>query len=92
MVAVRQIRPGAEQTVATSRAARRYDTLAEGRPGSHVPVSEGRADRTQQDSIATDNPKRDAKLSSATGTTQEREHETLAEGHPATHPIATSRG
>jgi uncharacterized protein (DUF2267 family) len=91
-VAAFVVRPVADETVTTSRAARRYDTLAEGRPGSHAPVSEGRADRTQQDSIATDNPKSDAKLSSATGTTQEREHETLAEGHPATHPIATSRG
>jgi len=80
--------PGA---IGTSRAARRYDTLAEGRPGSHAPVSAARADRRQQASVAADNPHGEIKLSSAAGTTQEREHEDLADGHPATHPIATSR-
>ena len=90
-VAAFTVRPVPESTVTTSRAARRYDTLSEGRPGSHAPVGEARADRTQQASVAADNPHGDAKLSSARGSTQEREHETLAEGHPATHPIATSR-
>ena len=66
-------------------------TLAEGRPGSHAPVSEERADRTQQASITAANPHGDVKLSSAVGSTQEREHETLAEGHPATRPLATGR-
>jgi hypothetical protein len=32
---------------------------------------------------ANDNPHGDTKLSSSRGTTQEREHETLAEGHPS---------
>jgi uncharacterized protein (DUF2267 family) len=86
------VRPVAGQPVTASRAARRYETLAEGRPGSHAPVSDARVDRTQSDSVASDNPKADAKLSSAVGSTQERDHETLAEGHPETHPIATSRG
>jgi hypothetical protein len=85
------VRPAPGPTVPVSRAARRSDTLAEGRPGSHAPVSEARADRRQQASVAADNPHGDAKLSSTTGTTQEREHETLADGPTPTHPIATSR-
>ena len=91
-VAVFMVRPMPGPAVITSRAARRTDTLAEGSPGSHAPVSSARAERTQQASVAADNPHGDAKLSSATGSTQEREHETLAEGHPDTHPLATSRG
>ncbi len=64
------VRPLPGSTVATSRAARRYETLAEGRPGSHTPVSEARVDRRQQQaSVAADNPHGDAKLSSAPGTT-----------------------
>ncbi|MBS1122989.1 MAG: hypothetical protein H6Q90_5217 [Deltaproteobacteria bacterium] len=91
-VAAFAVRPVPGLSLTASRAARRHDTLAEGRPGSHAPVSSARAERTQQASVAADNPHGDAKLSSSPGSTQEREHETLAEGHPATHPIATSRG
>ena len=55
-------------------------TLSEGRPGSRKPVSEARPANHQQHSVADDNPHDDTKVSSATGMTQEREHETLAEG------------
>jgi len=60
----------------------RAGTLAEGRPGSRrQPLSEGRADRAHQESIArTPNPHGETKLSSTTGTTQERNEETLASG------------
>ncbi|MBZ4417379.1 DUF2267 domain-containing protein [Myxococcus sp. RHSTA-1-4] len=66
-------------------------TLAEGRPGSRHPLSESRPERTHTHSVArSDNPHGDTKLSSASGLTQEREHETLATGHPRTGP--TRRG
>lgn len=62
---------------------RARSNLAEGRPGSRHPLSESRADRAQADSVArSDDPHGDTKLSSARGLTQEREHETLAEGRP----------
>lgn len=59
----------------------RDDTLATGRPGSRHPIAEAQPDRTQTSSIAADNPHDETKLSSSPGTTQERRHETLAEGH-----------
>jgi hypothetical protein len=41
---------------------------------------------------ANDNPHGETKLSSSRGTTQEREHETLAEGHPgAKHPLSDAQ-
>ncbi|MCI0570308.1 MAG: DUF2267 domain-containing protein [Myxococcaceae bacterium] len=59
----------------------RHHTLAEGRPGSRHPLSEARPERAQTHSVVrADNPHGDTKLSSATGLTQEREHETLANG------------
>jgi uncharacterized protein (DUF2267 family) len=55
--------------------------LAEGRSGSAHPLSEGRADTSQSDSVArSGTPKVDTKISSARGLTQEREHESLADG------------
>jgi hypothetical protein len=46
-------------------------------------MSEATADRAHADSVArSDAPHEDTKLSSARGTTQERLHETLAEGRP----------
>lgn len=60
----------------------RDDTLATGRPGSRRPIAEARLDRTQTSSVAAGNPHDATKLSSTTGTTQERRHETLAEGQP----------
>jgi len=66
-------------------------TLASGRPGSGRPLSEAAPGSTHplhsarpaaahQESVQSSNPHGDTKLSSAHGTTQEREHETLAEG------------
>ncbi|MFP2930696.1 DUF2267 domain-containing protein [Pyxidicoccus sp. 3LG] len=61
----------------------RRHTLAEGQPGSQHPVSSARADRAHTHSVArSDDPHADTRLSSASGLTQEREHETLATGHP----------
>jgi uncharacterized protein (DUF2267 family) len=58
-------------------------TLAAGRPGSRHPLSEARAERAQAQSVVlSDDPHADTKLSSARGLTQEREHETLADGKP----------
>lgn len=58
-------------------------TLSGGRPGSGRPLSEGTADRAQSHSVARDETADgDRKLSSARGLTQEREHESLAEGRP----------
>lgn len=77
------------------------DTLAEGRPGSHHPLSEasGRAAPhgaprgPQRGSIADDNPHAATKLSSAPGSVQDRRRETLAEGHPgARAPLSGGRG
>jgi hypothetical protein len=60
-----------------------HSTLAEGRPGGRHPVSEARPERAHTHSVArSDNPHGDTKLSSASGLTQEREHSTLATGHP----------
>lgn len=68
------------------------DTLAGGRPGSHHPISDAHGPGAQSESIAADNPHAATKLSSATGVTQERRHETLAEGHPGPpSPISRSR-
>jgi uncharacterized protein (DUF2267 family) len=61
---------------------RRRDTLAEGLPGSHRPLSEATARGAQRGSIAEANPHADTKLSSAAGTRQERRRDTLAEGRP----------
>lgn len=56
-------------------------TLATGRPGSEHPVSEARPERAHRESVArSDDPHADTKLSTSRGPTQERRHETLAEG------------
>jgi uncharacterized protein (DUF2267 family) len=58
-------------------------TLSEGRPTSRHPLSEAAPSDAQSESVARrDNPHADTKLSSSTGTTQERERETLAEFGP----------
>jgi uncharacterized protein (DUF2267 family) len=58
-------------------------TLSEGHPGSRHPVSVSRLDRAQTHSVArSDDPHGDTKLSSSHGLTQERQHDTLAEGQP----------
>ncbi|HVW28061.1 MAG TPA: DUF2267 domain-containing protein [Polyangiaceae bacterium] len=68
------------------------NTLAGGRPGSRSPLATARPDRTQSQSVAaTDEPHRDTKISSSSGTTQERERETLASGRPGSkRPLAGS--
>ncbi|MDI1475187.1 DUF2267 domain-containing protein [Polyangium sp. y55x31] len=59
------------------------NTLATGRPGSRKPLSEARPERAHADSVVrAENPHEETKLSSSRGLTQEREHETLAEGEP----------
>jgi uncharacterized protein (DUF2267 family) len=59
------------------------NTLATGRPGSHTPLATGQPGRPQSGSVAaSEDPHGDTKLSSSQGMTQEREHETLATGHP----------
>ncbi|MBK9265914.1 MAG: DUF2267 domain-containing protein [Polyangiaceae bacterium] len=65
-------------------------TLATGRPGSRHPLSEATPERAHTHSVVrSDNPHGDTKLSSTEGLTQEREHETLAEGRPGpARPIA----
>ncbi|HEU4729833.1 MAG TPA: hypothetical protein VFT22_18180, partial [Kofleriaceae bacterium] len=68
------------------------ETLAGGRPGSHHPVSEAHGPGAHTDSIAADNPHSATKLSSSSGTTQERHHETIAEGQPGYKtPISGTR-
>jgi uncharacterized protein (DUF2267 family) len=79
--------PGTSHRLAVGRRA----TLATGRPGSGRPVSATRAERAQAGSIAADNPHGDRKLSSAPGTTQVRDHDTLADAGPA-RPLSRTRG
>ena len=68
---------------------RRAPSMASGRPGSEHPISEAHADLAQPGSVADPNPHASSKLSSSAGTTQERLHETLAEGEAGTDlPIA----
>lgn len=56
-------------------------TLSEGRPNSGKPLSEAALPDGQQHSLARNgNPHADTKLSTAAGTTQEREDETLSRG------------
>ncbi len=67
----------------------RSRSIASGRAGSEHPISESTPDLVQHDSIAASNPHGSSKLSSALGTTQERLHDTLAEGEAgAERPIA----
>jgi uncharacterized protein (DUF2267 family) len=56
-------------------------TLATGRPGSRYPMSEYHP-IGQAGSVAEVNPHGGTKLSSSPGMTQERRHETIAEGEP----------
>lgn len=61
---------------------RRDATLATGRPGSRHPISESRPAGGQTGSVAEANPHGGVKLSSSPGMTQERRHETVADGQP----------
>jgi len=57
--------------------------LSNARPGSEHPISEAHPPGAQSQSVAaTRDPHADTRLSSAHGTTQEREHEDLASGQP----------
>jgi uncharacterized protein (DUF2267 family) len=68
-------------------------TLAGGRPGSQHPLSQAEPHSAQADSVArAQNPHADTKLSSSRGTTQEREHEDLAEGGPgSSRPLGSAK-
>jgi uncharacterized protein (DUF2267 family) len=67
------------------------ETLAAGRPGSRHPVSEARPPRPQPDAVTADNPHAATKLSSTSGSAQERRRDTLAQGRPGSaHPISRS--
>jgi hypothetical protein len=58
-------------------------TLSSGRAGSEHPLAESRPERAHRHSIAREEGAHpDTKLSSARGTTQERLHETIADGEP----------
>lgn len=71
---------------------RRNATLATGRPGARHPISESHPIDHQTGSVAEANPHGGAKLSSSPGTTQERRHETFAEGQPGhDHSLAGVR-
>jgi uncharacterized protein (DUF2267 family) len=70
-----------------------HHAISGARPGSLHPVSEAKPERAHRASVArADNPHADSKLSSATGTTQERQRRTLASGEPGGHtpPVARS--
>lgn len=54
--------------------------LSEAAPGSDKPISAAPAARRQQNSVAEANPHADTKVSSGCGLTQQREHESLADG------------
>lgn len=54
--------------------------LSEAVPGSEHPISEAAPHTSHTHSVREADPHQDSKISSASGLTQEREHETLAEG------------
>ncbi|HUJ58360.1 MAG TPA: hypothetical protein VLX92_07705 [Kofleriaceae bacterium] len=60
-------------------------TLASGKPGSYHAIGDQAADRSQSESVAAGNPHGATKLSSSSGTTQERRHDTLSEAHGEAH-------
>jgi uncharacterized protein (DUF2267 family) len=76
---------GAAPTVHNPEVPRHAQTLAEGKPGSRHPLSEAAPQRAQEGSVVrSNNPHGDTKLSSSSGTTQERLAETLARARPKT--------
>ena len=82
--------PGAPAAPHRGGAGRRA-TFATGRPGSTRPLGGTQPEAAQSGSIAAANPHADRKLSSAPGTTQVRDRDTLAEGGPA-RPLSRTRG
>lgn len=84
--------PGAPEAPRRAAPGAHRETLAAGRPGSRHPASEARPDRTHPESVAAANPHAATKLSSTTGSTQERLGETFAGGHlDSAQTIAGSR-
>lgn len=82
----------AQDLAARTAEPRRNATLAGGRPGSRHPISESRPLPAQTGSVAEPNPHGAAKLSSSPGMTQERRHETFADGQPDLgRPLAGNR-
>lgn len=73
--------PPSREASPDERLAGASDTLAGGKPGSHHPIADTAAARAHDQSIASTNPHGATKLSSSPGTTQEREHDTLADAH-----------
>ncbi|HEU0031722.1 MAG TPA: hypothetical protein VFQ53_13885 [Kofleriaceae bacterium] len=80
-----------EPAPALDRAAARAQTLATARPGSRHPISETPPPPAQTGSVADPNPHDATKLSSTSGTTQERRHESLADADPFRRGISRSR-
>lgn len=66
----------------------RPGSLAGGRPGSSHPISTSTRSAAHTDSVAASNPHGTTKLSSSPGSTQERDHDTIAEGAPHGRPLA----
>lgn len=72
-------RPGRGSTLAEGRPGSSHP-LSEAAPGSRRPLSEARPEHAHQNAVQAPNPHAETKVSSSPGLTQEREHETLAEG------------
>lgn len=67
--------------------------LSDGQPGSRHPVSEAAPHDVHEGSVASSrDPHANTRLSSTRGTTQEREHETLAEGEPGSERPVSEGG
>jgi hypothetical protein len=70
----------------------RHHSLATGRPGSDHPIAESAPHGAQAESVASENPHEETKLSSTHGETQEREEESLSTARPRTErAISQSR-
>jgi hypothetical protein len=72
----------AEEAAAAGPAPGEGHTLADGRVGSHRPLSEAHPGEAQPGSVRAKAPHADTKLSSSRGLTQEREGRTLAAARP----------
>jgi hypothetical protein len=68
-------------------------TLAAGRPGSRHPLSEAKHSGAHTHSVArSQNPRRDTKVSSTSGSSARREKRTLAEGKPGSErPLSETK-
>lgn len=68
-------------------------TLASGRPGSYRPISAAHGTAHQESVVESNNPHGDVKISTAHGLSQERFHETLANGKPGSRrSLSDSKG